>query len=198
MKSSALALIIIAVLALSSCGAAQSGSGSTEESGKENATQGAGVGSNKPMSESGFKIDVPQDWVEIDGSILGTYWKRGYDNSQTNPTVRLKYTDDFGDNSNVDYVASELLAQGKFGDSYGMNFEVEHREYDQEFEGSDKSVVTVFKYESKKGAKMRGCWWVLRNAQTSEVAVAEIHGRQSAVTDSLLNEFQSSISFSDR
>lgn len=195
MKRKTLALCLSGLLIFAGCGQGAEDGINHQEERKEMVTSESGSEPAQPSDDSHFKIEVPEGWVEIDNPKLGTDWKKGYDNSASNPSVRLKFNDNYGDNSNVRVVSAKLFGQANFGDSYGKDVTVERREFDHKFDGADESEITVFNYTSGKGSKMRGCWWVLRNADTLAVAVVEVHGLRSEVSDSFLNQIQQSISF---
>lgn len=149
--------------------------------------------SGEPLKFSGNVITVPEGWTKGPRSAAGKKWQGVYDSSASSPKGRIKLTHAYNSHSQPDIAIAELVTTGDVEGVYGDKFKVVGNDNNAKIKGSDKAIITDFNYEADNGESMRGRWIAFRDPARNSVAVVEITGFTSFLTDDLVKTITDSI-----
>ena len=149
--------------------------------------------SGEPLKFSDSVVTVPEGWTKAPQSAAGKKWQSVYDSSTSAPKGRIKLTHAYNSHSQPDIAIAELVTSGDVQGVYGKEFKIAGSENNAKIKGSDKAIITDFEYESDNGEPMRGRWIAFRDPALNSVAVVEITGFTSFVTDDLVKTITDSI-----
>lgn len=85
------------------------------------------------------------------------------------------------------------MTQGNVGGEFGTEFRTAGNDNDATIKGSDKAIITDFEYEADNSDPMRGRWIAFRDPELHSVAVVEITGYATFITDDLVDTITDSL-----